>query len=99
MSRAVFLRCKTCDVDTNDSDLSWEINHGEKLFQQIWERRGLILALYQGTDDFQREQVFGYGAIGWRVYWIAAHADHEVVWRDEYGEEGALTLPKSADRR
>lgn len=83
MSRAVFFKCRTCD-DVPDE---WEINRIDDWLRQIWAARMAFVALYRATTPHVIELVFGYHAHGDRLNWLVAHADHDVVIRDEYGRE------------
>jgi hypothetical protein len=85
MSRAVYLACTQCgppgQIDCSDS-----INHGEKELRELWASRALVRSLWATQAWYfadVRPAATSHDGDWFR--WIATHAEHQVILRDEYG--------------
>jgi hypothetical protein len=94
---AVFFHCKTCRVDggrfvradEEDGQLDrWEINNGDAVLTDVWKHREAI-SQFSLLPDHVLDALFNYTLSNY-VSWVAEHAVHNVVLRDENGTESTL---------
>lgn len=82
MSTSYQVWCKTCS-ESHD----WDLDKGEDLMRELVRHARSIAALVglieDAGGDVCLKSSYGFGCVD--VRWFAAHSEHELTVRDEYG--------------